>query len=329
MADVVRAPALPADLEDLVAGALTETYDLTRTAPLPDLQLGFRRLVEHLELLDRFGAVAAPTPPAPLWAAALWGDPANPPPTLRPQDVDVVGQDGGGAAVQLGPGGPGSSTPGDSDSATASKGCGIAVLAIILIDLLQAFVQCIGQWASGSTCTFWQNMLLSKLWEQDPPDPRDPSNPGVSQQQLTAIAGAPQATELVGVLFEAHTQAWEAMSRAREFLALTGLVYPTEREEADPVARFHEYPTSPIEHEDVPASPYLPESPPTVVFDPIGPLHAATVSLGQWVQVVRGQQDSQNLDLDADRGFGHPCWSARQSVHDDPVGVDVLGYDEQ
>jgi hypothetical protein len=152
------------------------------------------------------------------------------------------------------------------------------------------------------------------------------------------------------VLFEAHTQAWEAMSRAREFLALTGLVYPTDlvalpryaqflalpavesflhREPADPVAVFHGYPTSPIEHDDVPASPYLPDSPPMVVFDPNSPLQAVAVSLALWAQVVRGEQDSQNLDLDADRGFGHPCWSARQSVHDDPVGVDVLGYDEQ
>src|SRR6266568_7310847 len=96
-------------------------------------------------------------------------------PIFRPQGVDVVGQDGGGVAVGYGPGEPGSSKPDGSDSSSTAKGCGIVLLAIILADLLQAFIQCIGQWANHHTCTFWKNMLLIKLWEQDPPDPRDPT----------------------------------------------------------------------------------------------------------------------------------------------------------
>jgi hypothetical protein len=231
-----------------------------------------------------------------------------------------------------------------------AKGCGIVLLAIILADLLQAFIQSIGQWANHHTCTFWKNMLLSKLWEQDPPDPRDPTNPGVSQSKLTAIASAPQAAELVGVLFDAHAQAWEAMDRARAFLAVTGLIYPTDiatlplygqftavpaeeswphREEADPESTYHLYPTSPIEHPDAASSPYSFGAAPEVFLDPGAPLQAATVTLGLWGQIAAGEADSQNLDLDADRGFGHPCWAARNSVHDDPIDVIVLGYDEQ
>ncbi|GAB4079971.1 hypothetical protein GCU67_00720 [Modestobacter muralis] len=340
---------LPAAIEQALQDALGEAFDLTRTQPVPDLRLGHRRLVEHLQLLDRFDLPAAPAPPAQVWLARLYSDPGNPPPSLRPQDVDVVGQDGGGVAVEMGPGQPGSKTAGDSDSAKASKGCGIAVLLIILIDLLQAFVQCIGQWANGNRCTFWKNMLLSKLWEEDPPSPQDPANPGVSQQQLTVVGAQPEAAEFVSVLYDAHAQAWEAMSRARAFLVLTGLVYPTQlaglplheqflslqelgsfvhREEPDPVAAFHRRPTTPIEHRDEMSSPYPHGAGPAVFLDPTSRLHAATVSFGLWIQVVRGEQDSQNLDLDADRGWGHACWTA-PSVHDDPVDVTVLGYDEQ
>ncbi|MQA35907.1 hypothetical protein [Modestobacter roseus] len=342
------ADELPAVIGQALQDALGEAFDLSRTPP-PDLGLGHRRLVEHLRLLDRFELPAAPAPPGQVWLATLYGDPASPPPSLRPQDVDVVGQDGGGVAVEMGPGQPGSETAGNSDSAKVSRGCGIAVLLIILIDLLQAFVQCIGQWANGNRCTFWENMLLSKLWEQDPPSPHDPANPGVGQQELTAVGAAPQAAEFVGVLYDAHAQAWEAMSRARAFLVLTGLVYPTQldglplhqqflgleelgafvhREEPDPVATFHRRPTTPIERRDEMSSPYPHGAGPAVFLDPTSRLHAATVSFGLWAQVARGEQDSQNLDLDADRGFGHACWRA-PSVHDDPVDVVVLGYDEQ
>lgn len=343
------APELPSELESLIGDALAATFDLTRTQPVPDLQLGYRRLIEHLTLLDEFGPPATPTPPAQVWMEALWGDPANPSPSLRPQDVDTVGQDGGGVAVQMGPGEPGSGKPDSSDSSETAKGCGIVFLAIILIDVLQAFIQCIGQWANGNTCTLWKNMLLSKLWEQDPPDPRDPTNPGVGQGQLTAIASAPQATELVGILFETHGQACEAMDRARAFLAVTGLIYPTEvttlplygqftaapgeeswpqREEADPESTYHLYPTSPIEHPNEASSPYPFGAAPEVFFDPSSQLHAATVTLGLWGQIAAGERDSRNVDLDADRGFGHPCWAAQGSVQDDPIGVVVLDYDE-
>lgn len=341
---------LPVELESLINGALAEAFDTTLTQPTPDLQAGYGRLVEHLTLLDRFSAPALPVPPGQLWMATLYADPANPPPSLRPQDHDIVGQDDGGVAVQYGPGEPGSGHPDNSDSAKAAKGCGILVLAIILIDLVQAFVQCVGQWANGNTCTFWENMLLSDLWEQDPPDPRDPTNPGVGQSELTAIAASPQAAQLVGILFDAHSQAWEAMDRARTFLAVTGLIYPTNltalplyaqftslpperswphREEDDPPATYHRYPTSNLERPTEIPSPFPTEARPDVFLDPSGRLDATTVSLGLWGQIAAGVHDSQNLDLDADRGFGHGCWAADGSVHDDPVTVVVLPYEAQ
>jgi hypothetical protein len=346
-------PTLPAELETLLRDALAETFDLGRTTPLPDLQVGYRRLVTHLNLLDDFMLPAVPTPPAPVWMATLYGDPQNPPPSLRPQGVDVTGQDGGGVAVEYGPSSTGSSSPDGSDSSSTSQGCGIAFLAIIVVDLIQAFVQCIGQWANGNTCTFWDNMLLKKLWEQDPPDPRDPSNPenpNVTAAQLTAIAGTPQAAQLVGLLFETHSQLWEAMDRAYVFLAVAGLVYPghlmsmplytqftstplgqpwPHREEPDPSNTYHLYPGSPLENPTTTPSPFVTGARPDIFLNPNGGLSATNVAMGLWRQMARGDHDSQNLDLDADRGFGHQCWAANGSVHDDPIDVLALGYNEQ
>lgn len=282
--------------------------------------------------------------------AKLYADPQNPPQSLRPQDIDVVGQDDGGVAVQYGGSSPSSTTTDSSDSSKAAKGCGIAILLIIVIDLVQAFVQCIGQWANGHTCTFWDNMLLSKVFEQDPPDPRDPTNPNTDEEALTAMAGSPQIAQFVGMLFDAHGMAWEALSRGYNFLASTGLIYPhdliatpmyaqftslpgsqswPQREEAKPVDTYHRYPTSPIENPVESPSPFaIGSTPPVFVASGAGS-SAADVSMSTWWQIAEDVRDSQNRDLDADRGFGHACWAAGGSVHDDPIAVLILQYDEQ
>lgn len=204
-------PQLPSELQSLLQDALTTTFDLAETEALPDLKIGYSRLVTHLRLLDSFSRPDVPTTPTQFWMAALYGDPQNIQSSLRPQDVDVNAQDGGGATATYGPPAPGSSTPDSSDSSKTASGCGIALLLIVLVDLVQAFVQCIGQWANKHRCTFWDNMLLKKAWEQDPPDPRDstrPENPNVTASRLTAIAGSPQAISLVGQMFNVHGQAW-------------------------------------------------------------------------------------------------------------------------
>lgn len=346
-------PTLPTELESLLHDALRGTFDLNRTGPVPDLQRGYRRLIRHLTLLDGFNRSPVPTPPAQNWMVALYGDPQNPPPSLRPQDIDVGGQDGGGVAVVYGSPAPGSSSPNGSDSSTASKGCEIAFLILILIDLAQAFVQCIVQWGKKETCTYWDNMLLKKLWEQDPPDPRDPTQPqdvNTTTAQLTAIASSPQAAQLVGMLFDAHCQIWEAMDRAYAFLAVTGLIYPgnlvtlplyaqftslpgiqswPHREEANPAKTYHLSPISRLELPKTSPSPFPIGAHPDVYLGQFHGPNATQVTLQLWQQSVAGLFDSQNLDLDADRGFMHPCWAAHGSVHNQPVDVVVLGYSEQ
>lgn len=358
MADLITfgppgSPTLPVELETLVHQALTDTFDLGRTQPLPDLQLGYRRLVTHLRLLDGFVRPPVPIPPALVWMAKLYSDPQNPPPSLRPQNTDLTGQDGGGVAVEVGPPSPGSPTSGASDSSKAAAGCFILALILILIDLIQAFVQCIGQWANGNTSTFWENMLLSKPWEKDPPYPRDatqPTNPNVTAARLTAIAAGPQAAQLVKLLSDVHSDAWEAMDRAYGYLAVTGLIYPghltttppyaeltsspadrpwPRREERDPSNTYHMYPASPAENPVATPSPFPPGARPDVSLTADGQLNASNIALALWRQVAAGDQDSHNRDLDGDRDALHECWAAAGSISDDPVDILVLGYDEQ
>ena len=146
-------PSLPPRLEQLVLDALAGTFDLSADPPVPDLQRGYRRLVRHLELLDAFVRPAVPSPPSGAWAAAIYADPANPPPTLRTQDIGLGGDPGGG--VSLGNNQPGGSQPSNGDSDAIGTICGIIVAILIVIDVVQAFVQCCVQWADGETCTFW------------------------------------------------------------------------------------------------------------------------------------------------------------------------------
>jgi hypothetical protein len=256
-------------------------------------------------------------------------------------------------AVQFGSGpSAGSGSPNSSDSSNTAKGCGIVVALLILLDLLQAFVQCIVQWANKKTCTFWDNMLLKKVWEQDPPDPRDPThpeNPGVSSAQLTAAASSPQLAQLVWMLFDVHSQAWEALDRAYIFLAVTGLIYPQRllttpvyaqftslpapspwphREPADDVDVYHLYPVSPLEDPTEAASTFATGSLPDAYVQ-AGQANGPAVSLELWKQIALGAFDSVNRDLDADRGFEALCWAVRGSVTTDPIDVVTLTYAEQ
>ena len=69
---------LPQTLEALILEhAVSGTFDASRTPSLPDLSLGYRRLVTHLELLDRFVMPPTPAMPSPHFTAVLFADPAN------------------------------------------------------------------------------------------------------------------------------------------------------------------------------------------------------------------------------------------------------------
>jgi hypothetical protein len=342
-----RRPVLPHAVERLLKEALKATFDLSKTPPLPDLQLGYRRMLQHLRLLDGFVRPPVPSAPHPVWLQKMYGDPSNPPASLRSQEIALSGDPGGG--VSLGNNSPGDSAPGKSDNSSSSSICGIIVAILIIIDLIQAFVQCIGQWANKHKCTFWDNMLLKKLWEKDPPDPRDPpttSDVSTTSSQLTDIASSDEMTQLVASLFDIHTQIWEALDRACHFLAFRGLIYPgslidvpvysqftstpattpwPRRPVTDPVNSYHLYPGSPLEHPATTPSGLPAGAKPDAFLT----LAATRFTLPLWEQIAFRGTDTVNYDLDADRGFLHACWATKGSINGDPVGVNILAYADQ
>jgi hypothetical protein len=92
----------------------------------------------------------------------------------------------------------------------------------------------------------------------------------------------------------------------------------------DAIDWYHLYPFSPVENPATTPSVFAGGSHPDV-FLPLAILQLIPL----WEQIVRGETDSSNLDLDADRGFQHHCWETSGSINDDPVNVSILPYGAQ
>jgi hypothetical protein len=352
---------LPPEVATLIEDAVSGTFDASRAPPLPDLGLGYRRLVTHLELLDRFVMPPIPAMPSPHFTAVLFANPAIPPPTLRPQTVGVTGDTSGG--VSVGSNTPGSGEVGKDDSKKAGGALCVAVIALIIlfvILLVVTLIKCIIEWADGKKCNYFEELgdTIKDLFEEDPPHPSDPpttEDPDMTAQGLTAFAATEQAAQLVGHLWDVQQQMWEGLDQAYGFLAKTGLIYPDSlvenpgykqftstpavasnkwphRPEADPEAAYHLYPNTPLEEPVETPSPFSFGASPNAfaveAYVQQSPT-AARFALPLWRQIARGEQDSTNYDLDADRGNNHPCWATGGSIDDNPVDVVVLGYEDQ
>ncbi|WP_242394436.1 hypothetical protein [Anaeromyxobacter oryzisoli] len=349
-------PALPAAVEQLVTEALTSTYDLSRTPPLPDLQLGYRRLIRHLELLDGFAMPPAPVPPMEPFLTALYGDPTRPAPSLVPAPAGAGGGPGaGGVKPQWTSSGKPAKT--DSPPSTGDR-CGsfweLILLAVVF--LAGGFIYCIGKWGQKERCEIWDNMVND--WNTAfaaGGGAGQGALVGSSQQQLTAgelaaAAQVDQVTALVGYLFDLQRRVWEGLDQAYTFLAVYGIIYPDgllarplyqeftaipppgswpHVPVPDPEPTVHLFPATPIEQPAAAASP-LPAgaTPDAVLLGVAGaPLETASdTALRVWDQLARGVLDANNLDLDADRGWHHACWSTGGSIDDVPLAVDVLPY---
>lgn len=369
LADLIRfgddpaAPVLPAAVEELIKKALSETYDLARTPPLPDLQLGYRRLIRHLELLDMFTLPASPTDPALPFQAALYGDPTNPFTaifTVQAANFPAgPGQAPGSQPTNYSGGGGGTPGPTTTDSApTTGERCGSFWMGLIyaIMFLGGGFAPCIGAWAQGERCKLW-DAIWKEFGDANKPS-QEQMNALASQSQpltgeeLVTAAGLPQMVQLVGNLHELHLHVWEALAKARAFLAIHGMIYPDNMlngpvykqfltvpvqallprlPELDPAANFHHFPGTTAENPVAGFAPYPTGTSPAaiIVGAPGAALPTASSTAFQtWWQITNGLQDAQNYDLDADRGFQHPCWNVTGSINDNPIGIANLAYQD-
>lgn len=315
-------PQLPPHIAQLLTDTLTATYDLRITAPLPDLDLGYQRLLRHIELLAVF---ELPDSPAPMAIELELRKAANP--DAFPPLQAVVKPTGTGTAP---PGGsPG--TKSDSEE-TKSKTCWEGLLIVLIV--IGIVLLCI--FTLGAVCGGGSP-------KKDPsfPDPQ----PGTNSQALTAFSATDQAVHICDVLEQLQHYLWQSFSDAADYLAVFGIIYPNQLQLLQPVhaaftsappsspfphralaranAGYEVAPATTIEHSAGGPSPYPPAATPSAYV-----ASAAHISLSLWRQLARGDTDSFNLDMDADRDNQHHCWdiAAGASIKDDPVPELALAY---
>ncbi|MET7390389.1 hypothetical protein ACFYPT_10530 [Streptomyces sp. NPDC005529] len=325
----------PSPMAQFLAQALQDAYDPAQTPPLPDIDLGLRRVLRQLELYE---VIRRPELPLPLTGAlgavvsatSNGGLPQSQEPLLYPQS--------GGGTVPSG----GEVTGADTTDQTSDNGgsCGWAGL---IVFLLVFSIACVVGLIEEGDCTAGVRDVWDALVGGDEPEPTQ-----VTAEGLTALAQSPVGPQIAHRLFEAQLGLWQAADQAFNYLALVGLIPPDDllltsplygqfltlppRElyplQEDPMAEktYGFDPSTPPEHPLQQASPFGSGDDPSVFV--VG--KAPELALDLLLRIVREEPEAQNLDADADRGYLHPCWTTGSggSVHDDPVPVQVLGYNE-
>lgn len=337
-------PVLPPDLAAQLAAALAAAYP---SRPAPDLALGYRRMLEHLDLLGAFRLAPPPAPP-PIVPASADGAAG----AIGATDFQTFDQpqDGTDLTVGMGP-----ETDHDSPGMSSQKKAQGDVCAYILLLIatvgLAYLVWCIARLIDDKKCGIEDFVGASS------PDPPDPRAPQASQQTLETLREPSKANHILSDIYQLQLRLWQAFAAARSFLTVCGLLYPEETELAQPLhAQFLSLPAPapwPLREaagaEDSYATPPAtpPEDPPAPrpFPDNRGPswlLHAgladneATISevaLSTLRGLVARRPPTEwlNLDLDSDRGRLHSAWTARAgtSIHDQPLAVEILAYEEE
>lgn len=329
---------LPPDLAAQLASALGAAYP-SRDAP--DLDLGYRGMLEHLDLL---GAFHLPPPPAPPPIV-----PAPPGGADGPTEFQTFEQPQDGLDIEIGAGPePHPKAPGAASTKTTSGDvCAYILLIIATFGLIYLF-WCLGRLTDDKKCG-----IEDFLGASSPAEP-DPRAPQASQQMLQTLREPDNANHILGDIYQLQLQLWQAFAAARSFLTVCGLLYPEEDELAQSLhAQFLSPPApSPWPRSEVPAAERnyvtapttLPEDPPAATpFPQRGPrwlLHAgladneSTISevvLGALRALAARPEERLNLDLDADRGRLHPAWTiaAGTSIADQPLAVEILTYEAE
>lgn len=366
IADRIRfglfAPTLPSAVERLISDALADSYDLRLTPPIPDLQLGYKRLLRHLEALDTFVIPESPAMPLEPFLTKIYADTANPSYSIIGSAIktEMSGSSGSGSGSGVTPQNlPQSSAVGQQDSKRSSKlDCGAFFMALFKTIGLWVIWggPCWDDWFSGRHCKFWEGAKddwaewWRTMWSGQ--GALTEGQFATTASQLTAASGAEEVTTLIHSLYDAHRHFWETLNSAYDYLCINGLIYPDallsrgkysqflripppkaggwpHMPMADSAEQAHEYPSSAIEQPAVMRMPYPSGAGPGVFLTGTGSVIAASqVSTAVWMQTVSKQLDTPNYDLDADRGHLHPCWTTHGSINDSPINVVTLDYSD-
>ncbi|SOD88018.1 hypothetical protein [Streptomyces sp. Ag109_G2-15] len=350
-------PYLPDDLVSFVGKVIEDTYDLGATGPVPDLQVGYARLVRQLELLDTFRMPPAPILPPPRFVAAIYADAAKPPEAvITPETATPPNGHGPGVkpTTYSGPPVPPYQRPPSSTDSTrdSDNACGsfwLGVLAFLGWAVLLGG-PCWEDWANDKPCKYWDKHVADNFRHafennltQEERDALASQSQPLTSEQFSDAADIPQLASLIQQLFDSQVRLWEALGKASANLSGCGVISPDgrlnfplyrqylrvpkvfgpHRPEADPVTTFYRYPPTPLEHPINDAASFPTGSSPSDFLD----LSSAEF-VNLWTQISEGASDVSDLDLDADRNFNHKCWSTVGLIDDDPVGVKILGHSD-
>lgn len=361
-------PVLPPSISSQVTGALSTAYGAGALSPTL-LNVGYQRLIRHLQLLGAFEIPDPPSPPNDYLSVKLYAEPSQPaslgmPPGsgIYPAPAQGSGSgSGSGVVPQTTPKAPDALTNADApDSTEVDCGAFWEMVGEALLWFLGGWISCLDDWSDGNTCPMLDH--IEKNYYEAFPDGvyAGPEYETDWPQALTAmdagnIAMMPQAIAMVGTFFDLQCLIWESLSKALDFLATHGLIYPDGMLDqprfkqflavpavaSNPVPqkpepdgnKLHLFPTQGLEQATSTggAAVFPQGANPTVLFatNEFRREFAATaLATNHWLSMSTGQPGSTNYDSDADRGFCHPCWRARGSVLDVPIDVEVLAYQD-
>lgn len=335
----------PDSLKTLLEAELRETYGPN----LPDLDLGLKRLREHIILLTTFRSPSLPPPIHPDLRDVLslqgFGDDI----TMSNNDRQKLSSDfpespPSGQRYSLSDG------PAHGDGHDSGGEACAAIIAAVIVGSIVTLLDCIVQFAHDGECEPFRWTKAVKDYLDTPPDPP----PGYQTAQLQALSKSSLGADLITKLHAQQVQIYASLDGVKNYMTLCGLIYPEtpllmstplykqfisipanpvwpRKTEDDPISSYHLFPSSVVEQPNSTASQFPIGASPLEIFIGQGGHESPSQLAGSvWTEFTKGGLSIENLDQDSDRGYLHKCWAiaAGASILDNPISVYVLGPNE-
>lgn len=326
-----QAPTLPTAIQTQITTALAVAYPVGAPPLMPKLDEGYATLLRHLELLESFPRLAPVEDIPPVLLTRIMQSTDASKTLFKPTSWDWGNDPTDPRRFDE----PPSPVPGNNQTQGA---CNIIGLIILITTIIGLFIyrEAAGRWP----------------WESEAQAQPPPSS---SQAALTTFVESDSALVMVSFFYHLHNALYVSVSTGVTELKRIGVLYPDEldlpepmfkqftrlmtsgqdtahprRPLPDPDVNYGVFPRTQIEEPGTFPSPY-PEGATPSAFLRKG-LEASVSNQGVklWLrhQDSPSSEDDINLNLDADRGFEHPCWriAAGRSITENPVSVEVLDY---